>query len=106
MIRNLSFDLFAISYMLGYFRFIPNYILVLIIFSSIFDAIALYFTQVDTTFYNRNPDIKKLIDLYLSYTKPVSSKKDPIWFFMDRFVVALIFLIFIIYYYNTHGFCK
>ena len=68
MIRNLSIDIFCISYMLGLFQFIPNYILVLIIFSTLFDAIALYFSNINTTIYNRNPDFKNIIKLGLEVT--------------------------------------
>ena len=106
MIRNMSLDIFCIAFMLGQFRFVPNYILVLIIFSTLFDAIALYFTFIDKPVYNRNPDFKKIIDIYLKYTKPESIKVDPVWFFLDRFGVGTIFAIFIIYYYYTNGVCK
>jgi len=98
MIRNLTFNIFCISYMLGYFQFVPNYILVFIIFSCIFDAFALYFSTQDMKVFNRNPDLKKFINIYLKYTKPASSTADPIWFFLDRFVVGAIFICFIIYY--------
>jgi len=106
MIRNLSLDIFCISYMLGLFHFVPNYILVLVIFSALFDAFALYFTFIDKKVYNRNPDLKKFIDIYFEYTKPQSSASSPVWFFLDRFVVGTIFGLFLIYYYYTHGFCK
>lgn len=106
MIRNLSLDIFAISYMLGYFKFVPDYILLLIIIGCILDAIALYLSQVDLVDYYKNPTLKKMVNVYLDYSKPKSSKKDPIWFFLDRFVVGVIFLLFIIYYFYKHGICK
>ena len=105
MIRNLSIYIFCISYMLGLFQFIPNYILVLIIFSTLFDAIALYFSNINTTIYNRNPDFKNIINIYLKYSKPQSSTASPVWFFLDRFVVGTIFACFVIYCYIT-SFCK
>jgi len=106
MIRNFSFDIFVISYMFGYFKKIPSWILLLIIIAAVLDAIALYFSGVDVSVYNKNPTLKKVIDIYLSYTKPQSIKKDPVWFFVDRLLVALLFLFFLIYFNYKHGFVK
>ena len=106
MLRNLSMDILVISVMLGYFNFIPNYILGLIILAFIFDAFALYFsTQPNGLyFYKRNPDLKKYIDIYLTYSKP--TEKNFVWFFIDRYIVATLLIILYIYYYYTNGFCK
>jgi len=106
MLRNLSMDTLVLLVMLGYFKFIPNYILILIVFAFILDAFSLYFTTQKNGlyYYKRNPDLKKYIDIYLAYSNP--TEKNYWWFFIDRYVMA-IFLIFIyIYYYYTYGFCK
>ena len=63
MIRNFSFDVFVISYMFGYFKKIPSWILLLIIIAAVLDAIALYFSGVDVSVYNKNPTLKKVIDI-------------------------------------------
>ena len=107
MLRNLSMDILVISIMLfGLFKFIPNYMLVLIIIAFILDAGALYFsTQPNGLyFYKRNPDLKKYIDMYLVYSKP--TEKNFVWFFIDRYVMALLLIIVYIYYYYTNGLCK
>ena len=105
MIRNLTLDIFCISYMLGYFHFIPNIILLFIIISCLLDAFALYFSTQDVKVYNKNPYLKYIISVYLKYSKPSSSTADPIWFSLDRFGVGVLFIVFIIYYIYKHGLC-
>lgn len=106
MLRNLSMNIFILLVILGYFNFIPNYLLVLIIFAFIFDAAALYLSTQKNgkKIYNKNPDIKKLVDIYLEYSKP--TQKYWLWFFIDRYVFSILLLILIIYYYLTYGLCK
>lgn len=106
MIRNLTFNIFCISYMLGYFHYVPNFILLFIIVFCILDAIALYYSTLDIKVMNRNPYLKKIITTYLKYSKPSSSTANPIWFFLDRFVVGTLFIVFVIYYIYKHGLCK
>ncbi len=106
MIRNLTFDIFCISYMFGYFHYIPNIILLLIIIFCTLDAIALYFSTQDVKVFQNNPFIKKWITIYLKYSKPSSRKENPIWFFFDRFVVGTLFILFVIYYIYKHGLCN
>jgi hypothetical protein len=91
--------------MLGSFHFVPNYILAMIIFFTLFDAIALYFSGIDKKIMDRNPDVRNLINTYLKYTKPQSSASSPVWFFFDRFVAGTLFACFALYCYMT-GFCK
>ena len=107
MLRNLSMDILVISMMLfGLFKFIPNYMLLLIIIAFILDAAALYFTTQKNGqyFYKRNPDLKKYIDIYLAYSLP--TKNNFVWFFIDRYLMATILIIVYVYYYYTNGFCK
>jgi len=107
MLRNLSMDTLVISIMLfELFKFIPNYMLFLIIIAFILDAVALYFTTQKNGqyFYKRNPNLKKFIDIYLEYTLP--TKKNFALFFIDRYLMAMILIIVYIYYYYTNGFCK
>lgn len=95
MLRNLSIDLFCISYLFGYFRFIPNYILVIVIFSFLLDSFAYYNKFVNKKLYDKNIYLQNMINTYLKYTRP-NSEKTPVWFFFDRFVVSLIFIYFMI----------
>ena len=104
MLRNLSVDFFVILFILGFFRIIPNYILVLIIVAWFFDAFTSYFNDIATTITNKNPALKQFVTVYLKYNKPLETTR-PILFFLDRFVAAIIFSVILIYYYYLHGFC-
>ena len=104
MLRNLGLVIFALSCILfGLFDFIPNHMFIFIIFATMFDAFALYFSFINKKIYNRNPDLKKLIDTYLKYTKP---QGGTILFFIDRFIFATILICLAFYYNYTYGFCK
>jgi hypothetical protein len=106
MIRNLSMDILAISIIIfGLFRFIPNYILLLIIIGFLLDGLALYFSASSyytngIYLYKRNPDLKKYVDIYLSYTKPTD--KTSWFFFTDRFLFPILFMViyFVYLYYK------
>ncbi len=102
MLRNLSFIIFTISYISGYFRFIPNYIILLIIFAWLFDATSFYF--INSNIADKNPYINKVVTSYLGYNKPLENNR-PILFFLDRFIVPIIFIFIFIYYFYLHGFC-
>jgi hypothetical protein len=104
MIRNLSMDILAVSIIVfGLFQFIPNYILLLIIIGFIGDDLALYFSASSTNgiyFYKRNPDLKKYVDAYLSYTKPPDNSINTWFFFTDRFLFPILFMaIYSVYLY-------
>jgi len=104
MLRNLSVDFFVILFMLGHFNFIPNHILVLVIFAWFFDAFAEYFILIDPKMAKRNPDLKNFVDVYTKYTKPFKTDA-PVLFFLDRVGVASICTIIVMYYYYLHGLC-
>jgi len=104
MLRNLSVDCFVILVLHGFFRFIPNYILVLIIFAFFFDAFALYFNGIGSKIMNNNPALKQFVKVYLKYTKPLQTDA-PVLFFLDRIGAATIFSVILIYYFYLHGFC-
>jgi hypothetical protein len=104
MLRNLCVDCFVILYIVGFFRFIPNYILILISFAWFFDSFSLYFNGIGKKITDRNSYLKNFVKIYLKYSKPVESN-SPILFFLDRLGVAVIFIIILIYYYYSHGAC-
>jgi hypothetical protein len=104
MLRNLSVDCFVILVIFGFFRFIPNYILVLIIFACFFDSFALYFNGIGSKITNKNPALKQFVTVYLKYTKPLQTDA-PVLFFLDRIGAATIFGVILIYYWYLHGFC-
>ena len=105
MLRNLSIDLFVISYITGFFKFIPKYIIFLIILTYFLDAFALYFSSIGQAMIKNNANLNKFIIEYLKYTKPLKST-SPFLFFLDRFIVGCIFIIILIRYYYLHGMCK
>jgi len=105
MLRNLSIDLFVISYITGFFKFIPKHIIFLIILTYFFDAFALYFSSIGQVMIKNNANLNKFITVYLKYTKPLKST-SPFLFFLDRFIVGCIFIIMLICYYYLHGMCK
>ena len=108
MIRNLSIDILAISIIVfGLFRFIPNYILLLIVIGFLLDDLALYFSASSyytngIYLYKRNPDLKKYVDIYLSYTKPPDNSINSWFFFTDRFLFPILFMViyFVYLYYK------
>ncbi len=108
MIRNLSMDILAISIIIfGLFRFIPNYILLLIVIGFLLDDLALYFSASSyytngIYLYKRNPDLKKYVDIYLSYTKPPDNSINSWFFFTDRFLFHILFMViyFVYLYYK------
>ena len=59
MLRNLSIDLFVISYITGFFKFIPKYIIFLIILTYFFDAFALYFSSIGQSMIKNNANLNK-----------------------------------------------
>ena len=108
MMRNLSMDILVVSTMLfGLFQFIPNYMLLLIAVAFTLDAISSYFTitKPGQYFYKRNPDLKKYIDVYLEHVLP-RKKKNVVWFFVDRYLMATLLIVLYIYYFYKNGFCK
>jgi len=107
MLRNLSMNTLVISTILfGLFDFIPNYMLLLIAVIFTLDAISFYFTtqKPGKYFYKRNPDLKKYIDIYLAHVLP--TKKNAVWFFIDRYVMVILLIVLYIYYFYKNGFCK
>jgi hypothetical protein len=108
MLRNLSMNILVVSTMLfGLFKFIPNYMLLLIAVAFTLDAISLYFTtqKHGQYFYKRNPDLKKYIDIYLAHVLP-KKDKDFMLFFIDRYLMATLLIVLYIYYFYKNGFCK
>lgn len=107
MLRNLSMNILVVSTMLfGLFKFIPNYMLLLIAVAFTLDAISFYFTtqKHGKYFYKRNPDLKKYIDIYVKHVLP--NKKNWVWFFVDRYLITILLIVLYIYYFYKNGFCK
>lgn len=101
MLKNLSVDLFVILFMLHFFRFIPNYILVLIVLVWFFDAFAIYFNDIGSKMINKNKTLKRFVAVYLKYAKPL----ETTMLFFDTVSALIVFIFIFIYYYYLHGFC-